>query len=271
MIIHPVELLPHYSQFEYARLGSFSLSTKTVKYVLSDELLEHLGKIDTAASHFRNFMQGRDIPKKDAPLQITYAYYAEPSKWPHARYYDISRAYHQIARAYGAECYIVEGKACHFGETRFDDELFNVSRVARGLLVSGTGEKLSFDEWKGGMLQTLTFRNSLYAPHLRAAIQSTLHSIIHMIKAYVIYANTDGFIVPSMYYSRVERFLDNWNISYKIKFEGECVVKARGTYRIGAHTTKTFNLWGERRSDYIIESKPLWWLKQFQKGKELLE
>lgn len=271
LIIHPVDNLPDYHMFDFARIGSFSVSTKHVKYVMREDLLDHNGILDTAPSHFRLYMQERDIPRKKPPTPITYAYYAEPSHWPNARYYDVSRAYWQIARAFGAETYIDEGKTVQYGDTRFEDSLFDVSRVARGLLVSGTSERLSFDVWEGGEINTVSFPNGLYAPHLRSSIQYTLHAIIHMIKRYTIYANTDGFIVPSLYYKRVEDFLDNWNIKYKVKFEGDCVVKTRGTYRIGSHQTATFNMWKERRMDYVIESKPLWWLSKFQKGLEIIE
>lgn len=271
MIITPCEDLPDYHDFDFARIGSFSLSTKTHKYVQKEDLVEHNGKTDTVSSHFRDYMQERDIPRKAGPIPITYAYFAYPSKWPHARYYDIKRAYHQIGKAFGAEVYISEGKACHYGDTRLNDSLFETQRVARGLLVSGTGERLSYEKWENGHLQTVSFANSLYAPHLRGAIQYTLHSIIWLMRNWIVYANTDGIIVPSVYYRRVEQFLDNWNVKYTVKHEGECVVKTRGTYKIGGFRTETFNLWPERYCDHVIESKPLWWMQKFQKGLELIE
>ena len=102
MNIHAVENLPDYHNFDYARLGSFSLSTKSVKYVMREDLITHNDLLETAPYHFRLYLQQRDLARKNPPIPITYAFYAEPSHWPNARYYDISRAYLQIASAYGA-------------------------------------------------------------------------------------------------------------------------------------------------------------------------
>ncbi len=261
-----VNELPDYFTFPYCRVGSFTLTTREQRFVKQEDVITHHDKIDTIASHFRSYFQGKDTGKKNPPANISYLYYACPSKWPNARYYDISRAYLQVARAFGLQVFIKEGTSVYYGDDIFYDELFETQRIARGLLVSGTSENNSFEIWDGVNLSTKRVNNSLYSPHLRASINYTLHSVVHMLKRYIVYANTDGFIVPSLYYSRVETFLDNWNIKYKIKHEGTAEIKTRGTYRIGSHETGTWNMWPAKSCEFIVESKPLWWLQAFQKG-----
>lgn len=264
-----VDELPDYRAFKFARLGNFSLSTFTHKYVEREDIVEYNGKSDTISTHFRDVFKNIEVAKNNAPLPITYPFYAEASKWPNARYYDISKAYLQLARAYGGEVYVKEGKSCSYGDYTFDDELFLSHRIARGLLIQGTSQNSHVTIWENGGLRDHRFFNSLYAPHLRASIMYTLHAIMYMLKRYIVYCHTDGMIVPSLYYKRVETFFENWGIDYKIKHEGEAIIKTRGTYSIGGYATDTMKLWGSKSCDYIVESSPLWWMKALQKGKEL--
>src|SRR5688500_10989565 len=102
--------LPDYRPFKFARLGNFSMSTRTHKFIATEDAVEYNGKTDTIASHFRDCFRRLDTSKSKAPIIPTYPYYAEASKWPKARYYDISQAYLQLARAYGGEVFLLEGK-----------------------------------------------------------------------------------------------------------------------------------------------------------------
>lgn len=264
-----VDELPDYRTFSFARVGNFSLSTYTHKYIEREDVVAYNGKNDTVSTHFRDVIKHVDKAKVNPPIPITYPYHAEASHWPNARYYDISKAYLQLASAFGGEVFIQEGKAVSYGDYTFDDDLFLSHRVARGLLIQGTSENSHVTLWENQTLRDHRFTNSLYAPHLRASIMYSLHSIMWMLKRFMVYCHTDGLIVPSLYYSKVETFFENWGIDYKIKHEGEAIIKTRGTYQIGDYRTETMKLWGSKSCSFIVESKPLWWMKALQKGKEL--
>lgn len=265
----PVIELPDYRPFNWARIGSFTITTKDKRYALQDTVIEHEGKQDTVASHVRSDLKRIELGRINPPHGITYPYYAIPCRFPMARYYDIKHAYLQVANAFGGEVFVEEGKRLYYGDTTFHGTLYDCNRVARGLLVSCTADKTSFDIWSENKLSTKTVQNALYAPHLRSSIMYTLHSIIHFIKRYIVYAMTDGFIVPSVYWDRVEAWLSVRNIDYTVKHEGPCEVITRGTYKIGDHKTGTYGMWPRKSCDYIIDSKSLWWLSRFQRGKEL--
>jgi hypothetical protein len=264
-----VDSMPDYRQFDYARIGSFTITTKDKRYALAQDVISIDGQEETHGGHFRQSVKRLEFGNLNPPIPISYPYYAIPCKFPLCRYYDVRRAYHQLASAYGGEVFIKEGKACYYGDSTFTEEVFTLSRIARGLIVSGTAEKTSFDIWENGSLRSQVVPNSIYAPHLRMSVNYTLHAIIHLIKRWIIYAMTDGFIVPWIYWDKVEAWLNVRNIDYSIKHEGPAEVITRGTYSIGDHKTATFGLWPRKSCDYIIDSKALWWLKKLDKGKEL--
>lgn len=272
MVVEVVKL-PDFQQFNYARLGAFSLSTHSIKYIALEDVCEYNNLRETVAYHYRDFIARHDIkfPRKKAPdATIAYPYFAKTSRLPSAMYLDIRRAFQQIALSIGFNVWFKEGKAFGYGDNTPNEPLFSEQKTARGLIVSGHGEKARYTEWKYGKLETKSFANSNYAPYLRYAIWQILHAIMVKLKPFIYYAHTDGVIINSRMIERVDKIFQRYNIQYAIKHEGSAIIKGVGCYKIGDYQTGTFNLNGWQSKDFIIESEYTdWWLEKFVKGQTL--
>jgi hypothetical protein len=263
--IEIVDELPSYYNLDYAVLGNFSLSTRKVKYIAKSDVITYDGISNTPPYHFRKQFEDLYLSKANAPHCHTYPYYAIPGRYPYCFYIDIRRAYLQIARAYGAECHVFPGKTIAYGQYDFNEPLYSVHRIARGLIVSGTGEEIKSTIWEDGNYHTKVRKNSLYAPHLRASIMNTLHAIAHVLKRYVVYWHTDGCIVPFIYEKKVSRILDQYGFTYAIKHEGPTEIFGVGSYTVGSYSTMTPRLRSTRK-DYVLEDNPFWYLVKFAKS-----
>lgn len=257
--------LPSYYNMDYAVLGSFSLTTREVKYVHEEDAITEMGITETPPYHFRKQMEDAQFSRKKTFDAHNYPYYAIPGKWGYAYYLDIRRAYLQIASRFGSDCHLLPGKTIAYGEGTFNDPIFAKYRLIRGMLVSGTGEELKSTIWEDGNYHTRTRKNSLHAPHLRGAIMNTLHAIAWVCKRYVVYWHTDGCIVPSIYFSRLQKILDTYGFTHAIKHEGYTQVYGVGAYTIGEYSTLTPKI-TQTRKDNIIEDNPLWYLVKFAKS-----
>lgn len=257
--------LPDYHPFQYASLGNFSISTREDKYVKISDAILHNGIAETPPYHFRKEFGDMHTPKSNAPMCLPYPYYSIPGRYPYSYYLDIRKAYLQIAARYGGEVRAIPGKSIAYGYSCFSSDLFRVSRVARGLLVTGTNEKIRSTIWEKGDYSLLERKNSLYSPHLRAVIMNTLHAIAYVLKPYVVYWHTDGLIVPSFFLSRVERILQSFDFQYAIKGEGETIIHGVGSYVIGSLSTLAIKH-SQTRKDGIIEYDHLWYLSRFAKS-----
>lgn len=264
-VIELVPELPSYYPMDYAILGNFSLSTKETKYVSFEDALEYEGKIDTPPYHFRKVMEQGEYSKRGEIDSHPYPYYAISGRWGYCYYVDIRRAYLQIARRFGSDVHFKAGGFIGYGEYTFSDELFSQSRIARGLLVSGTGKEIRQTIWHTGNYHQSKRHNSLFAPYLRAAITNTLHAIAYMCKRYCIYWHTDGCIVPALYLNKLCKVLDTYDLKHAIKHEGNTQVFGVGSYTIGEYSTLTPKIIQQRR-DGIIEDNPLWYLVKFAKS-----
>lgn len=260
-----VEHLPDYYLMDYAILGNFSLTTKEVKYVSLEDAITENGKTETPPYHFRKAMEWGEYAKNNSPACHSYPYYAIPGKWGYCFYVDIRRAYLQLARRFGSDVYIIPGKTVGYGQYTFTDTIFDKYRLIRGMLVSGTSEEIKSTIWENGNYHTKKRRNSLFAPHLRAAIMNTLHAIAWLCKRYVIYWHTDGCIVPNVYLNKLCKVLDTYGVTHAIKHEGETTVYGVGSYTIGEYSTLTPKV-RQSRKDHIIEDNPLWYLVKFAKS-----
>jgi hypothetical protein len=264
-VVTLVDTLPSYYDMDYAILGNFSLSTKELKYVAMEDALEYAGKIDTPPYHFRKTMEQGEYAKRGDIEAHSYPYYAIAGRWGYCYYVDIRRAYLQIARRFGSDVHYKAGAFIGYGEYTFSDELFEVSRIARGLLVSGTSKEIRQTEWYNGNYHQTKRHNSLFAPYLRAAIMNTLHAIAYICKRYVVYWHTDGCIVPSVYLDKLCKCLDTYGLIHAIKHEGNTQVYGVGSYTVGEYSTLTPKVI-QPRKDHIIEDNPLWYLVKFAKS-----
>lgn len=264
-VVELVDELPSYYTMDYAILGNFSLSTKEIKYVAMEDALDYQGKIDTPPYHFRKAMEQGEYSKRGEIEAHSYPYYAIPGRWGYCYYVDIRRAYLQIARRFGSDVHYKAGSYIGYGEYTFNDKLFEVSRIARGLLVSGTSKEIRQTLWYDGNYHQNKRYNSLFAPYLRAAIMNTLHAIAFLCKRYVIYWHTDGCIVPSIYLDKLCKVLDTHGLTHAIKHEGNCEIFGTASYSIGDYSTLTPKI-RQTRKDYILEDNPLWYLVKFAKS-----
>lgn len=261
-----VNRLPHYGLFERARLGYFSLTTPETKFISREDSLTIEGETETPGYFFGKFMRPLWTGKK-APghwTQLHYPHKAIPGKFPGALYVDIRHAFRQIASAFGVEVFIHEGKMCAYGETTCETPCFD-NKICRGLLVTGTGPKGSYQEWINHDLRTVTFSNPGYAPHVRYAIWATLHAIQAVVNPYTIYAHTDGFIIPNRHAAQVFRILDQTGFRYSVKYSGCGEIYGTANYRIGNHRSATTNRDVDTRSN-IREENSNWWLAKFSTG-----
>lgn len=264
-VIEVVEELPSYYNMDYAILGNFSLSTKETKYVALEDAVDYEGRVDTPPYHFRKAMEKGEYAKRGDIEAHSYPYYAIPGRWGYCFYVDIRRAYLQIARRFGSDCHYKPGRFIGYGQYNFNDPIFAINRVVRGLLVTGTSKEIKQTLWYDGNYHQRKHLNSIYAPYLRAAIMNTLHAIAFLCKRYVIYWHTDGCIVPAVYLDKLSKVLDTHGFTYAIKHEGNCEIFGTASYSIGSYSTLTPKT-KQTRKDHIIEDNPLWYLLKFAKS-----
>lgn len=267
---HIVEQLPIYWNFDYARLGNFSLTTKTDRYMLKEALITHENETELPSHHFNQICKTVSFSKGNPyHTQLSFPYKAIPCSLPYAFYVDVSQAYYQIINAFGMEVSHREGRFCAFGSTK-PPELFAQNKMVRALLVSGTMRKSKFTEWKDHDLHIRTFSNPNYAPGLRSAIYRTLHAIQSLVSNYSVYCHTDGFIVPSWRIGRVTQLLEGYGIEYSIKGEGITQIFGVGAYRIGGKRTANYQTTNLTIKENIRHDWREWWLRNFEKGKGLV-
>lgn len=263
-----VHTLPNYKGFNYARIGSFSLSTYDNRYVEEKDVYEFNGERNTVPGHYRNFIDGVQFYRKNAPAYpLSYPYYAQPIVLPSAVYLDLRCAFQQIALSFGYEVWYKEGKAISYGQTIPDSPMFKQIKVSRGLLVTAHGEKARFTEWKNKKLSAISFPNNYHAPYLRYAIWRTLHSLMNAVKPYIFYCHTDGVIMNSAFLSRVEKIWSRYHVNYAIKSAGHALVYGVGSYQVGELATINRSHGGAK--DFIISDEyDSWWLDKFVQGYE---
>jgi hypothetical protein len=266
-----LEELPDFHQFNQAILGSFSLiagkGKNAVKYLEQHSCFSYHDVFETPSFHFRRWASKVQFPKRDAYPFPSYPYLSKVSQTPYAFYLDIRQAYLQLARVWGAECYIVPEKCACYGENTLNEALFVDHKVVRGLLITGLSREGHYTKWIDQKLQTVKFSNSSHAPHLRGAIMCTLHAIMADCLPFILYAHTDGMIVPSWHLERVQALLSQWGLIHAIKHEGFAHITGVGSYRIGSFATETYrrNLYSGTQSNIWIESKD-WWKQKYITG-----
>lgn len=267
------ERLPDYRLFNTAKLGSFSLTSPNIRYIALEDVVEYNDKADTSGVHYRDFIESLNthFPKRNAPtLDFSYPYFAHASHIPMALYVDIRRAYRQIALSYGLDVWYKQGVSIGFGDSVPNTELFEVDKIARGLLVTGHAEFSRYTLWRDNGLSTVQFKNPYHAPYLRYAIWRTLHAIMAKIKPFIYYCHTDGVIINHRMLDRVDKILTRYHLEYAIKDYGKAHIKTTGTYKIGDRETLNYNRNRAHSTDYILSDEyDDWWLKMFVKGVEL--
>lgn len=259
--------LPAYFLFDYAKLGSFALTTKDTRYILDEYATEYNGEIDTPGHHFSTVCKNINFPKKTQYSDnLSYPYKATPCVYPYGFYVDIRHAFAQIASVFGMDCSHREGRYMAFGTTPLP-EIFDTSKIMRALLVGGTYPKSTLQEWKNHELKSRQFPNRNNAPMLRRAIFGFLHAIASSLDRYTIYHHTDGFICKYVHLASVTNWLESRGILYTIKAEGITAIYGNGSYRIGE--TRTNNRVVQKRSHSNIRNDASrWWLEQWDKGRE---
>lgn len=262
-----VPTLPDFTNFNYARLGAFSMSTNSVKYIASEDAVIYNGEEETVAYHYRKSIEDRNIhfPRKNfTPNGLSYPYYAYGARIPMGVYVDIRRAFQQIASTIGYEVWFREGKAFAYGETMPDVALLSQYKTARGLLVSGHSKESRYALWQYGKITDVKFQNKNYAPYLRYAIWRILHAVMTKLKPFVYYVHTDGVIINPRMMSRVDKIMSRYHLEYAIKHTGPTTVKAVGAYKIGDYESGTFQRASFVSRDNIIDDEHTdWWLEQF--------
>jgi hypothetical protein len=268
--LHVVDEFPDFRDYEYAKIGLFSMTTKRERFIDAATAINSEEIVETPSWFFRRYLEtsGASFVKKHPPRTVcSYPYKAIPCQLPYAFYIDIKSAYLQIAQSFGAEVFTKPPFICAYGDNKFTDNLFAEHKITRSLIVSATYEKARYNEWRRTTndLSTITFPNRNFAPHLHAAIFGTLHAIQSIVDNYSVYAHTDGFIVPFYQVEKACKVLDNFELQYTIKEEGFCQIKGIGVYRFGGRTDR-FNLARTRAAKFIDNANDRWWLSRFVKG-----
>lgn len=264
------ETLPAYFLFDYAKLGSFALTTKKERYILDEYAINYEGKIETPGHHFSTICKNISFPKKTQYSDnLSYPYRAIPCKYPYCFYIDVRRAFAQITQVFGLDCSHREGRYMAFGTTPLP-EIFNDSKIMRALLISGVGPKSTLQEWKNGQLTKRQFPNRNHAPMLSRAILGFLHAVASELSPFTLYHHTDGFIIRYIHLRRVCDWLDRHGILYSIKAEGITEVYGVGSYRIGEQRTRNHHIQQQSHSN-IWGDCAGWWLRQWDRGKALRE
>lgn len=259
-----VDQLPKFFNYDYAILGNFTLTTKTQRFLLNDYAINYNDKIESPSHHFSAVCKDLHFPKrKTYDDMLSYPFKAIPCKLSYGFYVDVAHAFSQIAEVYGYECVFREARYFGYGKT-FYVPLCSTNKLARALLVSGTGKESTMREWKNHEIITRKFPNSNYAPCLRYAIQATLHAIQFAITDYTVYAHTDGAIIPFQNLKHVEHIFDRYHINWTIKGEGYTEIYNVGDYRIGVQTTRKHHVQSKKPHTNIRAINADWWLNLFQ-------
>lgn len=257
--------LPAYFLFDYAKLGSFALTTKDTRYILDEYAVTYNGETNTPGHHFSKVCKTVNFPKQtNYSNSLSYPYKAIPCKYPYCFYVDIRHAFAQIAGVFGMDCSHREGRYMAYGTTPLPD-IFEDNKIMRALLVGATGKQSTLQEWKNHELTSRQFPNRNYAPMLQRAIFSFLHSVAQSLNRYTIYHHTDGFIVPYIYMARVCDWLQSRGIVYSIKAEGITEVYGVGSYRIGPTRTNNHHIQKSGHSN-IRSDAAEWWIEQWDRG-----
>lgn len=262
------DTLPAYFLFDYAIMGSFALTTKQTRYILDEYVVTLNGEQNTPGHHFSKVCNEITFPRtKHYHDSLSYPFKAIPCKHPYCFYVDIRHAFAQIAEVVGIDCSNREGRYMAFGTTTLP-EVFEDSKIMRALLISGTGKESSITEWKNHDILTRRFPNRNHAPMLQRAIFGVLHAIASKLSPYTIYHHTDGFIVRHSHIDTVKNWLDERGILHSIKGEGVTQVYGSGSYRIGELATRN-KAFQSTTTGNIRDDFSDWWIKQWERGKEL--
>lgn len=205
-----------------------------------------------------NSRQWREVVniKKHQPL------YAEPCSLTKAYYIDMKSAYWQLLMLGGWD---VEYSPKRFLSPRSDVYDFPCPEIklARNSLVS-MGLPSGANIWipQKGFEQKKPYKPTVNLILWRF-VQDCLHGVaFDMVgKAGAVYANTDGYIIPSDRLKDADRVSEDWGLSFTIRDEGKATVRSAGDYDIGGRMSRRLKT-VPRRHEYIVPVEIDWLRKR---------
>jgi hypothetical protein len=185
--------------------------------------------------------------------------YANPIRIQDAVYIDLSSAYYSIVKAYFPCQYKKSSYLSIPRQVRIEEEDF-ISKIAKvstislarqtyALLVRKQNEKTEFKHIK---------RKNQFLNDIVAFVYDYLHSLARLMieEAGAEYVHTDGYIIPFRNLERAKEILATyWIGGWKIKAQGEAIIKASGTYRFNDLSSKHFERISESPINNIYMTK----------------
>ncbi len=177
--------------------------------------------------------------------------FASPGRIEEAVYIDLSNAYFTIIKAY-FPCQYKRGAYLSIPYSRYIEDEDVISKLAKVSTISVLRSMTYLLGRKNGnkMEFKIVKKKNVMLNDVVALVYDYLHALgLMMVKRFgAIYVHTDGYIVEAKRVHEVAEFLNEyWIGKWKIKWEGIAEVKGAGGYKIGEHTSGTYNR-------FIIES-----------------
>ena len=222
-------------------LGSWALSKPGVERIVTNEKEQvALGVLpgDVARSWVR--MEGGGPVKRRKEQDGCYPtpLLALPGYWGDCVYIDIKAAYRSMIERVGWDVDYKRGKYVKRNRVTMPD---NTPKLVYATIVSMSKSRLSdLRVWDGRAIGRKTIKNVYANPSLWAVIHDALAGVYGDLldRSCLVYANTDGFVVPTNQLDDALDIINCWGFSARAKAQGETIIHGVGSYRVGSKQSR---------------------------------
>jgi len=190
--------------------------------------------------------------------------YAKPETFGYGFYIDIKAAYWNMMQVIGWNVDYWPGKWLMIGRPPADFP-FSDHKVARNCLVS-SGLLGEIPMWSPERGYFMVQKGNRFANlQLWRLIQDVLNTIAgQAISEGAIYANTDGFIAPTVQAKeKVEQVIADWGLASSVKDEGRGSVISSGCYQVGRKKSGHLQYRNQSQAIESVQPPSYWqWLQQ---------
>lgn len=158
-------------------------------------------------------------------------------------YVDLASAYYQIYKCLWLDTTYPRGLYGRFPLRDVGDALKHWKAARNGVI--GIVRSRVLIGFRGHKRVEMQIQNKFLSPGLWATVQDTLHWIAReAISKGAIYVNTDGYLFPmdASGFEGFLSFLDDHNLKWKVRAQGDGRIKAWNSYKVGSFQTMPYKL-----------------------------